>query len=1241
MVLLFVSVLAILENLDRPLVKRRIQAFVRSTAGVEVDYRAIRLRLLHGIDVDDVVVRSPPQFRSIAPDLVRVGHFEARWSTSLFEAAGRRVERVAVTNVDLTVAVDEHGKTSFDALSPPSATPSSPVPTTPLSKRPRELLAFAPIVPTTDVREVGVTVVRVVGTEHGPVIERDALRGLDLHVDAATVGGEWHLRAAVGSAPSAGALELSRIRNDAVIGDARAQLHVSADATAHDVAATLDVELAKQSFAPDLAVTHLAHVQARGHFDEAASKTTITIDRATVADGIATSTASVDLLDQGAPLLRHAEGQIDGARLLALVPRALLPIEGTIEKAAVGYRVDNLDLEALPRLSEGSNAIIDGDVAGVDLRGIAHVTKGRLSARIEPGPNESLHARATVRLDDTKATIDGRSARLDGLNVEADATQARGGALTGNVALALATFDASGPAHVVATNAKLGAQVANLVVDTGAPLASHGEVTLTSDVGTLEVRTPTNRTMLERVAVRVHGSPSGKEPLAFDADFRAGVAESLDAGGKRLVRTPLHVGLSANSLFVDTKQPTASRGKAKVLVTADELDVTSDLTKAADALDFDVDVKSPRLAALRPFVPSELSKRLPLDRMGLALRAHGRVDKLASTAPSLQQHTEIRIDHPIFDDSTARAVSVVLDSNGNALRHVVDGTVHAEGLTIGGTAPSDDRMTFGGTFDREQLSLGVHVDATGRLQAKLATTLGFDRTRRAVTFDIEGAASRLAALTPLMARIHGASALDLSKLEGDVSAHGALLGAISNVDRNGNVTFEPALERTAGIEGTLAVSAKHLAWNGGDTTFAAPSIAIDTKFHSDGGKRVLSGRIDADEIHFVSGLHTFEAGGLHDEFTATTTGDLGDPEFETKQVIAAQVLKQDVLPTYPVGNAAVNLAFRRSRDGVLHISNFEMSNGAGGTSLALKGAIDPSDEQKRLSLRGDLRQNLALLSNAPQRFSGRGTANVTLRVESPDLATFRTVADVRVERADLRLPGYGVVVEEADGEVPITVAVRAGPHGVRMMREDQDNPYSSLRFADQHPLLSRSSFISIKRLSTPLVTVAPIAGNLQIEQNIISLRQFEIGLRGGRVTGQCALNWNGEKSTLDMHLRADGVQSSHGEPFTGSAAIAISAGDHNIEGRADVLQIGKRHLLDLLDLQDPFHTDTSINKIRSAMTFGYPDRLRVTFNHGFASVHVTFGGLAGLVSVGDIRGIPIGPLIDRFVAPLLPAKDEP
>ena len=351
-------------------------------------------------------------------------------------------------------------------------------------------------------------------------------------------------------------------------------------------------------------------------------------------------------------------------------------------------------------------------------------------------------------------------------------------------------------------------------------------------------------------------------------------------------------------------------------------------------------------------------------------------------------------------------------------------------------------------------------------------------------------------------------------------------------------------------------------------------------------------------------------------------------------------MKQDIAPTYPMGQVLLSVSVRRTRDGVLHIAKLEVANGAGATQAKLSGALDPSELQKRLSLHGDVRQDLSHLSLVPSRFAARGTANIALRVESPDLTIFRTVADVKVENASLWLPAYGIVVEEADGEIPITVSARLTPRGLRVIRDEQENPYSSLRFADQHPLLRRSSFIKMKRLTLPQVQIAPLVGNLAIDQNLISLQQFEIGVRNGRVTGQLAFDWNGAKSTLAMHVRADHVESSHGEPFTGNAALFLSAGEHSIEGRADILQIGERHLLDILDLQDPFHADGGMNKIRGALRFGYPERVRLTFNHGFASAHVQLGGLARFISIGDLKGIPMGPIIDQVITPFLPAKED-
>ena len=63
----------VLRSLDRPWIKARLQAAVRSSAGVDIDYRTLRVDLLSGAHVEDLVVESPAEVRRFAPEMLRVG----------------------------------------------------------------------------------------------------------------------------------------------------------------------------------------------------------------------------------------------------------------------------------------------------------------------------------------------------------------------------------------------------------------------------------------------------------------------------------------------------------------------------------------------------------------------------------------------------------------------------------------------------------------------------------------------------------------------------------------------------------------------------------------------------------------------------------------------------------------------------------------------------------------------------------------------------------------------------------------------------------------------------------------------------------------------------------------------------------------------------------------------------------------------------------------------------------------
>jgi hypothetical protein len=431
----------------------------------------------------------------------------------------------------------------------------------------------------------------------------------------------------------------------------------------------------------------------------------------------------------------------------------------------------------------------------------------------------------------------------------------------------------------------------------------------------------------------------------------------------------------------------------------------------------------------------------------------------------------------------------------------------------------------------------------------------------------------------------------------------------------------------------------HFRWAKGDTAILAPALAWHADLRPAAERRVLDARLEVGTLHLDLGNHDVDVNGIRDEGTASIGGDLTNPEVDVSQRLAIAAVEQDLVPGYPLGDLLFALTGERSPEGIVHLTDAKIANRRAGTALDLSGNIDLGEGRRTLSLATSLTQDLARLSTIPERFQGRGTVTVDANVTSPDLAHYTVRSVVKGDDVSLSLPRTGVSVETANGEVPVTVALEVSGKGVALARTEKQSPYSMLRFADQHPLLSRSGFLSIGSLKTPFLAITPLVGNLEIEQNVISLRQFEMGVRGGTITGQCGIDWDGPRSTIELHVRASGVQSSHGEPFDGNIAVAMSAADRTIEGRAEILRIGERHLLDLLDLQDPLHVDPAINRIRGALDFGYPKTLRVVFDHGFASAHLELGGLAQFVSIGELRGIPMGPILDKMVAPMLDDSD--
>jgi translocation and assembly module TamB len=1232
LLLLIGAVALLLQSLDQPWCRRRIQALAQSAAGVVVDYRSVHVNPFAGATIDDLVVRSPAEVAGFAPDLLRVEHVAARWSLgSLLFGKGPKLSDLAIHGLVLNVVMDEHGRTTFDAFPP-----SPPSPPTPLSHLGATIFAGAPPVGRVAIDGVTLTLIR---TEGGHALDRFDLRGLGaaLALTAAKGRASWQLHGELGREVGPLDLELTRTQSDAELAAARAHFWFSADAGSTAIAVALDLRMLDQSFATPVSADHWLHVEGGAQFDAAGQRVLVSVDRAEAGDRAVSARAKAELADRGAFFVHDADVDLDAARWLHWLPASLVPV--TAGTARLRAHVENLAVDSPFRLSPGSKAVVEADLADVDLRGPPgplHVDRAGLS--IHAGADDAALA-VQGRLDVGQAAWgagDGSIVAND-VGLDLDGKESPDGAIAGHAGLKFARF-AQGHAIEAATGT-VGVDVQGLAIDTKNPLGSRGGIRVAVACDGLEVREGAVQSRLQGLSVHAETDLHGGAPYAIQIDAVAARVRVKNKAGADLADAKVHVSLHAHDVTPDLAHPEASRGTADISLALGNVEASLAATKEPAAVDFEVRAGAPTLGQLKPFLPAALVKEAPWDRMGLTVHSKGRVANLGGAWPEITHATEVDLAQPAFRNVSAQSVALTLASHGTALVHQADLDLRAKGLSLGSGEAKDDHVSLSASVDRQKASLQFKLATEGRAASHLTGSLAFEPSRRALLYGIDGNAGNLAAVAPLVAGVRGLEGFDVSALGIEISAHGALLGVLRSVARDGTAVLEPNPARTAAVEGKADLRLTRFRWAKGDVAILTPAVTWHGDMGVASGRRTLESHIDTGTLHLDLGTRDVDLNGIEDEAKIAVAGDLADPEIELTQRVAVKAVAQTVVPFYPLGDLSFAVSAERGSDGMIHVADLRVANGLGGTALEANGNIDLGEGRRTLSVSTSLTQDLPNLSTIPERFQGRGRVGVEAGVTSPDLIHYRVRATVKEDDVNITSRRYGLEVQTMNGQVPISVAIEVGPHGVALTRSEKQSPYSMLRFADQHPLLARSGFLSIASIKTPFVTIAPLVGNLEIEQNLFSLRQFEMGVRGGRITGQCGLDWDGPRSTLEVHVRASGVQSSHGEPFDGNIAVALSAADRTIEGRAEILRIGPRHLLDLLDLQDPLHVDPAMNRVRWALSFGYPDNLRLTFDHGFASAHLELGGLARLISISDIRGIPMGPIIDKMLAPVLDGPD--
>lgn len=1039
---------------------------------------------------------------------------------------------------------------------------------------PSQLLQAVPKGLAANVRVEGVTVTLI------PRGGGDKLR-LEGVQAAAQLGADGRLALAVGPTE----LRLARGERGAV---ATVAGHVEADAAGH-VRAALEVTLARQDLAPALPkVERVVDFSAAAELVPGDRRTHVRVERLRLLDGAATLAADADLRDTDGGGVRAIVHTAWGRADLQALARAVPPELGslTVEAEPLEFSASELELSP-PRgrlAATGKIALLrwrDAEVRGLDLA---------VHARPERG---AWHARIAV----ADATVAGQ--RAQGVTADLDGTIHGPRSFDAQAAVDVDRFDA---AAVVAERIHVDVRADALALADPA-LASTGKVTA--------------KGRLAAVAL-------ARGPRAVDVTFRAGATlgaparADLDIDAAKLfvpalpelAGRPAHVGVDATRVDLDAAAPARSRGEAKLAASYGDVKVEGTVAGSAAEATWDVTAQAERVGPARK----------------IAAASKGKLGE------RIEQDTTVSAASVAAGAAAVRGLTARVTSTGTLRRHEARIAATFESAVVRDRDLGAAKLDAVVAADVDARRVDVKLTGTSP-QADLHVLAELD-AGNALRWEAQGRIARLGALAAFLPEgVNGRRA------SVEVSGKGTLTGVVRGV-RDGVPVLAP--EPTATARGKQLVELKlrdvHVR-RADETRVDLDALTLRAELDLGAARRAVVD-VDVPSVTATSSGATVEVDGLTVHVDAAQAKD---GRVTAALGVKAKSARQTVLAAYPVRDAELSVTVAGDPEVALSVGA-RVTNPGAGTAFEVAGELEQTAEpaenalfgRHSLTLDGRIDQRLDDLTAAPDLLRARGKVSVPFQVESGDLTLYRVSAKVALDDVTVELPDRKVRLADVRGEIPVVQELLFAPAGMRRVGSGEHGLYPRLRFGDQQPFLGSADYLSVGEVRIGERTFGPIAGNLRVDHDVFSVDQLEMAALGGKITGQCLVEVAGRDTAMSFRGKVTGIRPSSGDDrLDANAALTLVPYRLGLEGRVEIVRIGRDHLYDLLEVWDPYHADVSANRIRFGLKLGYPKQVRLHFLHGFGSLAVELGGLAGVVRIDEIQGVPIGPAMERYLAPIL------
>ncbi len=536
---------------------------------------------------------------------------------------------------------------------------------------------------------------------------------------------------------------------------------------------------------------------------------------------------------------------------------------------------------------------------------------------------------------------------------------------------------------------------------------------------------------------------------------------------------------------------------------------------------------------------------------------------------------------------------------------------------------------------------------------------------RVVTHELQLGLQHLdavAALVPLGLR--DAAALDLRQLSVGLTSS----GQTSGFDDDTGAIAGAWPRRLSGAH-TLRVRLANLRSSPHKTLLEVPEATLSAQLGLRDGAMEGQVLLEVPQGTLAIDAQEYLLTDLDQRVHITSTGPIVDGQVQLTLDGAVGRLEQNLYRPYPVEDATVTGHIHFEGTSSIVIDDLIIANPRGGTRLLLEKRLGSADGRKkiddvdrerdddsdrdgdddlaagagqRLMMTGRLDQDLARLDRDQEVFVGSGTISAPVQVDSGDLELFRVRAAVELNDVAVALPAAGVALRHAKGSMQVREAFELSDAGLSLVPQTERNTFARVRFQDVQPFLSADNHVTVDELTWKDMVFGPIHGSLQVEGNVFAVHKLRVEKGPGVITGQLLVDYLPGAESIAFRGNATGLLAAGSdEPLNANAAFVLHPTKLEVDGRMQIVKISRTHMLDFLNMLDPYQEDASLNQLRRTMALSYPKSVRMSFSQGLMSMKADLGGLGELFEVGEIRGLAVGPFITRHIAPLMGPTEGP